>query len=82
MVFDQNRDGGTRFFGGGYIQQKGKVQTDPQFCHLVGYPNLPTGKTLMKVVDLLTVMILKSVSEYISFKAKYLQHVKLKMKKR
>ena len=67
----------TRFFGRGDIQQKRKVlackpcrEIPAQFPPLVGYPDLPIRKTLMRVVVLLTVMILKRVSESIFFQSK------------
>ena len=78
---------GTYFLGGDNIQQKGKVQTfglagrppppSLQFSLLEGHPDLPIKKTLIRAVGLLTVMILERVSESI-----FLQHVKLKMKKK
>ena len=64
---------GTQFFSGGDIQQRGKVQTfwlagrPPKFPLLVGHPDLPIRKTLRRVLDSLTVMILKRVSESIFF---------------
>ena len=42
----------TQFFGGGNIQQKGKVQTfwlagrPPKYPPFVGQPDLPSGKSL------------------------------------
>ena len=66
VVCDQERDGGTRFFYGGDIQQKGKVQT---FSLLVGHPDLPVRKTLMRMLGMLTVIVLKRVSESIFFQS-------------
>ena len=71
-----NRRGKLKFLG---------LQKDPslsQFCPLVGHPNLPIRKTLTRVIGLLTVMILKRVTESIFFKVTNLQRVSLKMKKR
>ena len=42
-----------------------------KFFFLAGHPDLPKGKTLRKVLDQLTVMILKRVSENISFQYIY-----------
>ena len=66
VIFLSNRRGTFKILG---------LQGDPppQFPGLVGHPDLFMRKTL-RVVGLVTVMI--------SFKAKILQHVKLKMKKR
>ena len=67
------RDRGTPFFSGDDIQQKMKVQTSwlagrpPKFLPLVGNSDLPIRKTLKRVLDSLTVMILKRVSESIFF---------------
>ena len=41
----------------------------PQFCFLVGHPDLPIKKTLRRVLGLLTVMILKRVRENIFFQS-------------
>ena len=63
----------TQSFAGGNIQQKEKVQTfwfawrPPKSPSLVGHPDLPIRKNLRKMLDLLTVMILKRVSESIFF---------------
>ena len=76
MICDQGRIGGARFFGEGDIQWKGQVLTfglakrPPKFPPLVGRPDLLIWKTLMRVVGLLTVMILKRVSESILFQIK------------
>ena len=76
MICDQERNGGARFFGGGDIQRKGQDLTfglakrPPKFPPLVGHPDLLIRKTLMRVVGLLTVMILKRVSESIFFQIK------------
>ena len=70
------RHGGSKFWWGDDIQQKGKVQTygfagipPPllQFPPLVGHPGLPIRKTLRRVLVLFTVIILKRVSESIYF---------------
>ena len=56
----------TQFFGGDDIQQKRKVQTfwlserPLKLPLLVGHSDLPIRKTLRRMLDLLTVMILKS----------------------
>ena len=66
-------DRGTQFFIGGDIQQKMRVQTfwlagrPSKVPTLVGYPDLPIRKTLRRVLDSLTIMILKRVSESIFF---------------
>ena len=53
------------------VIKKGKVHTiwlaGRPPTQLVGYPDLPVRKTLRRVVDLLTVMILKRVSKSIFF---------------
>ena len=75
MVSDQGRDRGTQFYGGGDIQQKGKAQTfglagrPPKLFPLVRHPNIPIRKTLRRVTGLLTVMILKRLSESIFFRS-------------
>ena len=72
VVCDQGT-GGTKFFSGGDIQQKRKVQTfwlagrPPKFPPLKGHPDLPIKKTRGRMLDPLTVMILKKVSESIFF---------------
>ena len=64
---------GAQFFGGNDIQQKGKVQTlglagtPPNSPPLVRHPDLPIRKTLRRVLVLLTVMILKRVSERVFY---------------
>ena len=66
-------DRGTKFFSGGDIQQKRKVQTfwlagrPLKFPPLVGHPDLPIKKTLRRMLDPLTVTLLKKVSESIFF---------------
>ena len=66
-------DKDTQYFSGGDIQQKGKVQAFwlagrlPKFLPLVEHPDLPIRKTLKRVLDPLTVMILKRVSKSIFF---------------
>ena len=79
-------DGG--FFGGGDIQQKGKLQNfglasrhPPQFPPLVGHSDLPVRKTLMRVLGLLTVMILKGVSDSIFFQSNRFTVCKVKDEK-
>ena len=80
-------DRGTQFFGGGDIQQKGKVQTfwlagrPPKFPPLVGHPDLAIRKALRRVLDLLTVMNLKWVRESIFFQINKLPACKFKDKK-
>ena len=87
VVCDQGRDRGTHFFGGRNIQQKGKVQTvwlagrSPQFPRLVEDPDLPIRKTLKRVLGLLTVMILKRVSESIFFQSNKFTACKVKDEK-
>ena len=68
---------GTQFFDGDDIQQKRKVQTfwlagrAPKLPVLVGHSDLSIRKTLRRMLDLLTVMILKRVRESIFFKSIY-----------
>ena len=92
MVCDQRRDWETQFFGGGDIKQKGKVQTfelqgdllipsPPPPSPLVGHPNLCIRKTLRRELGLLTVMILKRVSESIFFQSSKSTECKVKDEK-
>ena len=53
----------------------------PKFPLLVGQPDLPIRKTLRSVLDLLTVMILKRVSESIFFQINIITACKFKNKK-
>ena len=72
---------GTQFFSGCDIQQKGKVQTfwlgrrPPRFPSLKGHPDLPIKKTLRRVLDMLTVMILNRVSESVFFQINLLKAI-------
>ena len=50
---------------------QGDSPPQKKFFFLAGHPDLPKGKTLRKVLDQLTVMILKRVSENISFQYIY-----------
>ena len=61
------------------------LQGDPQptqFSPLVGHLDLSIRKTLRRVLGLFTAMILKSVSESITFIATNSQRVSLKIEKR
>ena len=75
------------FLVGGDIQQKQKVQTfwlpdrPSKFPLLEGQPDLPIRKTLRSVLDLLTVMVLKTVSESIFFQINIITACKFKDKK-
>ena len=77
----------TQFFGEGDTQQKGKIQIFwlagrlPQFFFLLGHAGLPIRKTLRRVLDLLTVMILKRLTESIFFQINEVT-ASLKIKKR
>ena len=53
----------------------------PQFPPLVGHPNLTIRKTLRRVLGLLTVMILKGVSESIFFQSNKFTACKVKDEK-
>ena len=74
------------------IKQKGKVQTfwlvgripppKKKIPLLVEHPDLPIRKTLRRVFDLLTVMILKRVSESVFFQINKFTYVKVKIKRR
>ena len=61
------------FFSGDDMKHKMKAQIfwrtgrPTKFSPLVGHPDLPIRKTLRRVLDSLTVMILKRVSESIFF---------------
>ena len=72
MTCDQGT-GGANFLVGVIFSRSGKfklfdLQGDfPQFFFLVGHSGLPIRKTLRRVLDLLTVVILKRVSESIFF---------------
>ena len=80
-------DRGTQFFGGGVIQQNGKVQTfclagrPSYFPRLLGHLDLPIGKTLRRVPDPLTAMILKRVIQSFFFRINKLVACKFKDKK-
>ena len=82
----RSEDRGTQFFGAGNIQQKGKVQNfwlagrPPKFPPLLGHPDLSIRKTLRRMLDLLTAMILKSVSEYFFFQINIFTAFKFKDK--
>ena len=83
MVCNQRRDRGNHLFGEGDIQQKRKGQTfglagRPILPPLVGLPNLPIKKTMRGVIGLLTVIILKSVSEKIIFQSNKFAACKVK----
>ena len=70
-VSSVNRE--TRFFGGGDVQQNRQFQTfwlagrTPSFPLLVRHSDPLIKETLRRVLDLHTVMILKTVSESIFF---------------
>ena len=89
MICDQRRDRGGQFFDGGDIlNRRGKfkflgMQGDPpcQFPALVGHPDLPKRKTLKWVLGLVTVMILKRVSESIFFQSNKFTTYKIKDEK-
>ena len=81
--------GGLKVLMGGDIQQKGKLQTyglagrlpppPTQFPPLVGHPDIPIiRKTLRRVLDLFTAMILKRVSESICFQSNEFTTCKVK----
>ena len=53
----------------------------PQFPPLVGHPNLTTRKTLRRVLGLLTVMILKGMSESIFYQSNKFRACKFKDEK-
>ena len=80
-------DRGTQFFGGGDIQHKGKTQTfwlvgePPKFPPLVAHPDLPVRETQRRMLDLLTVKILKKVSESVLFQINIFAACKFKDKK-
>ena len=79
-------DRGTQLFGRGDVTQKRKIQTfwlaeDPKSLLLVGHLDLPIKKALRRVLDLLTVMILKRVSESIFFQINKFTACKFKDKK-
>ena len=63
----------TQFFSGDDMKQKKKAQIfwragrPTKFSPLVGHPNLHIRKTLRRVLDSLTVMILKRLNESIFF---------------
>ena len=84
-VWSGNR--GNKLFGRGDIQQKGKIQTFwlagrlPKFSHLVRHPDRPIRKTLRRVLGLLTVMILKRLSESIFFQINIFTACRFKDKK-
>ena len=79
-----SRGRGLNFLSGGDIKQKGKVQTfwlaggPPKFSPLVGHPDLSIRKTLRRVIDLLTVMVLKKMSEIIFFQINIFTKCKFK----
>ena len=71
MVCDHERDGKLDFLVGAIFNKRGKfkllgLQGD-QSPPLVRHHDLPIRKILMRVVSLLTVMILKRVSEVITY---------------
>ena len=75
----------TRLLSGGDIQQKGKVhifglagKSPTQFPPIVGHPDLPIWKTLVRVPGPFTVMILKGVSEDIFFQSNKFTACKVK----
>ena len=88
LVFDKGRGGtGDSVFWWWSHQTEGEssncraCRETPQFPPLIEHPNPPISKTLRKVLGLLTVIILKGMSESIFFKATILQHLRLTMKK-
>ena len=77
--------GGLNFLLGGVSNRKGKFklfgfqrEPPPQFCPLVGHPDLSIKKTLAKVLGLLTVMISNRLSESIFFQSNKLLACKIK----
>ena len=76
MCRDQEKDRATQYFCGSDIQQQWKVQTfglakgtSRQIPFLGGTLNLPIEKPLRRVLGLLTIIILKRVSENIFFQS-------------
>ena len=69
---------GTQFFGGGDTSNR---REKFKLFGLQGDPDLPITKTLRRVPDLLTVMILKRVSESIFFQINKFTLCKFKDKK-
>ena len=87
MICDEGT-GGLNFLVGVIFNRRGKFKlfglqgdSPPQFFFLVGHTGLPIRKTLRRVLDLLTVMISKRVSESIFFPINEFT-ASLKMKKR
>ena len=87
MICDEGT-GGLNFLVGVIFNRRGKFKlfglqgdSPPQFFFLVEHAGLPIRKTLRRVLDLLTVMISKRVSESISFQINEFT-ASLKMKKR
>ena len=74
MICDRERDRGAQFFDGSDIQQNGNsnfwaCSETPPILSLSEHPNLPIRKTLRRVLGLLTIIILKRVSESIFFQS-------------
>ena len=86
IEFDQET-GGLNFLVVVISNRKAKFKLvsllrDPlNFPSLVGHPDLPIRKTLRRVLDLLTIMILKKVSESIFFQINIFTACKFKDKK-
>ena len=55
-----------------------RVNSPPQFSPLEGHPDLPIRKTMRRVLCLLTVMILKIVSQIIFFQSNKFTACKIK----
>ena len=88
MVYDQERDKRTKVFGRELSSRRGKFQTfglawraTLQFLSLVGHLDLPMRKTLRSVLGLLTIMILKRVSDSIFFQSNKFTACKVKDEK-
>ena len=63
------------------ILRLARTHPPPLFAPLMGHPDLPVRKILMRVLYVLTVKILKRVSESIFFQSNKFR-ARLKMKKR
>ena len=88
VVYDQERDKRTKVFGRELSSRRGKFQTfglawraTLQFLSLVGHLDLPMRKTLRSVLGLLTIMILKRVSDSIFFQSNKFTACKVKDEK-
>ena len=78
---------GAQLFGGNDTQQNGEAQSfrlageNPYVSPLVEYLGLPTRKVLRRVLDLLTIVILKRLSESIFFQSSKFTAFKVKAEK-